>query len=266
MLLALWLAVDLAFPKQKDIRLEIHGKPDYQGPVYFLAPHENEHVANAYLTTRVQEQGGKFLILRQKGERNILLKYGEAELAVDPNRIFTRAGARSSLLKLNPQLENKPWLLYRACRRAVRLGRFITKHMGGMRPGSIIIAIHNNTDGYDDDGKGGVGTVSIERYRKKFEAGSGFIKDLHVGEGDEDDLFFITEQEDFRAMSEAGWHVLLQHPRVAWAEDQDDGSLSVFAEMKGLRYINIEAQRKPDHLEVQKQMIELVFDLVPMDQ
>ncbi len=264
MLLLLWLAMDLSFPKQKDIRLEIIKHPNYQGPVYFFAPHENEHVANEFLAQKVSEGQGTLLILRQKGERNISLHFRRKNVQVDPNRIFTAAGARASLLDLNPHLKGQPRLLRKACRRAVKLGRFICKQMGRLKKGTVVIAIHNNTDGYDDDGKGGVGTVSIHRYQHKFNAGARYIKELHVGEGDEDDLFFITEAEDFRTLSAAGWHVLLQHPQVAQLADEDDGSLSVFAEMRGLRYINIEAQRKEgdDHLEIQKRMIALVFEMV----
>ncbi len=255
----------LVFPVQEDIRLEAFESKDYTGRVMFFAPHENEHVVNAYLAAKVRVSRGRFLILRQNGERHISLHIGDQIYEVDPNRIFTPAGARASLLGLNPHLEQGNPDLGPAQARAIALGRFIfeqlkpKKQWGRKKP--IIVAIHNNTDGYDHDGKGGEGTVSIHRYASRLAGGARYIKRLHQGPGDEDDLFFINRAKDFRAMKRAGWNVVCQHPQVATLPDEDDGSLSVYAEMRKIRYINIEAQRKPgdDHLEVQKRMVDFVY-------
>jgi hypothetical protein len=60
----------------------------------------------------------------------------------------------------------------------------------------------------------------------------------------------------------------LQAPEVAKLADEDDGSLSVWAEMAGLRYFNVEAQRKgddgkgQDHLEIQKAMVRELYKLL----
>lgn len=261
--LMLLLSAELAFPQQKDISLEIHGEIKEGHATGFFAPHENEHVVNDYLANKIVAEKGIFLILRQRGERHIRLRLDKV-VEVDPNRIFTALGVRNSLLKLNPDLKEDSALYKAAHKRAVALGVFILDQMKLPTIGGNIIAIHNNTDGYDDDGKDGVGTISIKRYKKRFEAGARYIKDIHCGDGDEDDLFFITEPSDFEIMKKKGWNVVLQHPQVATIEEEDDGSLSVYAEKKGHRYINIEAQRKPgdDHLKIQKQMVDLVFELV----
>ena len=258
------MAATLPFPEQPDILLEAITSPGYRDKVVFFAPHENEYVVNDYLSRKILHLRGRFLILRQRGERNIALSIGQREIAVDPNRIFTRSGARKSLRRLNPDLDEESDLFREAWKKAVRLGGFILEQMGTVGGHTVIIAVHNNTDGYDGDGKGGEGTVSIKRYQKKLDQGAGYIKCIHRGKGDEDDLFFINKPKDFKAMKKAGWNVVLQHPRVARLEEEDDGSLSVYAEMIGARYINIEAQRKKgyDHLEVQKKMVDYVFDLV----
>lgn len=248
-----------SFPQQEDISLEIVSRSNNN--VYFLAPHENEHVVNQYLKEKLKTQAGTFIILRQRGDRHIFLKVKGQEYEIDPNRIFSEVGIRASLLKQNPELATNEKLLRKAMKRAKKLGLFILNQMPNA---SAIIAIHNNTDGYDNDGKSGVGTVSMHRYQKKLDAGAKYIKKLHFGDGDEDDLFFITEPKDFESMKKANWNVLLQHEQVATIPDEDDGSLSVYSEKKGIRYINIEAQRKEgdDHLQVQMKMVDYVYDLV----
>ncbi|CAM2010907.1 hypothetical protein [Acanthopleuribacter pedis] len=254
----------LPFPDQPDIYLERFQKPDRPTRVFFLAPHENEQVVNDYLAKKVLKEGGCFLILRQRGQRHLFLKVGDAEYEVDPNRIFTPVGAESSLRRENPGLKEQPALLAQAVARAVAVGDFIKSHMNDLRRGSIIIAVHNNTDGFDDDGKGGVGTVSMVRYQKKLDTGAGYILKLHHGTHDEDDLFFITKKRDFKKLRRLGYNLVLQHPRVAVDPDEDDGSLSVLSEKRGLRYLNIEAQRREgcDHLDVQQKMVDQVFRLV----
>jgi hypothetical protein len=249
------------FPQQPDIGLEEIVSPGYRGRVVWLSPHENENVVNDYLKEQIKKRGGRYLILRQNGERHIKLRFDDRAYEVDPNRIFTPAGARSSLTRLNDSLSEGDPALEEAVERAVALGRFIIERMGNPGRRHVIIAVHNNTDGYDNDGKNGVGTVSIERYRKRFEAGAGYILDINTGMGDEDDLFFITDRRDFRRMKKAAWPIVLQHPRVATDPNQDDGSLSVYAEMIGARYINVEAQREDDHLQIQKYMVDFVFNL-----
>jgi hypothetical protein len=254
----------LPFPKQPDIYLEIVEHPRFRKELYFFAPHENENVVNEYLKEQVLRRGGRFVILHQHGERNLQLKFGDKIYMVDPNRIFSKHGVVASLQGLNEGFTPQDKMFRKACQRALRIGKFIRKRLGRVRSGRTIIAIHNNTDGYDNDGKGGVGTLSIERYRKRFKSGALYIKDVHVGEDDEDDLFFVTDPRDFDNMKADGWNALLQHPQVAWIDDEDDGSLSVLSEKRGVRYINIEAQRKEgdNHLEVQKKMVDYVYDLL----
>lgn len=252
----------LPFPEQGDIWLEIHGHKVPPRRIYFLAPHQSEQVLNRYLSAKAKRKGVKFIILRQDGERHIKLNIQNRILEVDPNRIYTPRGAMASLLSLNPGLGDQPELAKQAHQRAVNLGIFIMEQMGGIQPGSVIVAIHNNTDGFDDDGKGGVGTISIVRYKKKQQDGAKYIKDVFHGKHDEDDLFFLTEPEDYAYLGKKGFNVILQHPQVADINDEDDGSLSVLAEKRDVRYFNIEAQRDPDHLQRQKKMLKALFKLL----
>lgn len=256
----------LEFPQQRDIQLDIYGPNQPGNKVFYFAPHQTEYVINDYLINQLPKRGGKFVVLRQSGLRYIFLRIDGRSLAVDPNRIFTPRGARSSIEKLNPKYLREPEVINKAVERANQLAVFIGEQLGGIKPGVVIIAIHNNTDGYDGDGKDGEGTVSIVRYSKKFGAEkANYIETLFTGKEDEDDLFFLTSPLDFRYFSERGFNVVLQHPQVATLESEDDGSLSVFCEMKGVRYINVEAQRDPDHKRAQKKMLKAVFELLNPD-
>ncbi|CAM2070650.1 hypothetical protein SCOR_35065 [Sulfidibacter corallicola] len=252
------------FPDQDDIRLQFFSSPGYDGKVFFFAPHENEKVVNDYLAEKVVRERGHLLILRQHGERHLTLTVNEGRYELDPNRMFTSAGAASSLLRLNEGLTREHPDFEPTMARALAIGHWVVGHMNDLKRGTVVVAIHNNTDGYDDDGKGGIGTVSMERYQKKLDKGAKYIAKLHHGTHDEDDLFFINRKRDFRKLRKWGYNIVLQHRQVATLPDEDDGSLSVFAEMKKVRYINIEAQRREgcDHLDVQKKMVDRVFRIV----
>lgn len=235
----------LAFPLQPDIGVEKFGEGP--APIVFFAPHENEYLVNDHLAQRLDRgDEGLFLIMRQRGKRHVYLSVDGQEILLDPNRMFTRAGVQSSLSSLNPEIEPTSPLFRKARSKAVALGRFVLSQLGLPRDGTMIIAIHNNTDGYDGDGKAGIGTISINRYIAKQVSGARYIADVYVGTGDEDDLFFVTSPDDFAMMSKDDWNVILQNPKVAVIPDEDDGSLSVYAEMYGMRYVNIEAQRASD--------------------
>ena len=263
-LLFLLFSQIIALPEQPDIRLEIIGQASNEATWAFFAPHENENVVNQYVIEQIQDKGGVFVILRQKGERLIRLNIEPFSVRMDPNRIFTEAGRRKNILKLNPSLRENPYVFHRAMRRSASLAKLILNALGGKDNAKTWVAIHNNTQGYRGDDKQGIGDISIHYYHKKLALDAGFLIAASPPQGDEDDLFFVTDQDDFNAMQQHGWNVVLQHPQVVSKASQDDGSLSVFAQKNGIRYINIEAERSTDnfgvnHLELQSQMVDFVF-------
>lgn len=265
--LLLLFSYALTFPQQSDIYLEVVGKADPKQNWAFFAPHENEFVANQYVAKQINQKGGVFIVVRQSGERLIKLKIDQAIVKVDPNRMFTNLGRISSIKKHNPNLDPQSNIFKKSLERTKHLSAFVLTAMGGESKAKTWVAIHNNTNGYDDDGKNGIGNVSIIRYQKKLKSGANYLIDVATSQRDEDDLYFVTDKKDFNAMKKNSWNVVLQHPQVAHLTDEDDGSLSVYAEMKGLRYINIEAERMnngvgKDHLPVQKQMVDFIFTLL----
>lgn len=108
------------------------------------------------------------------------------------------------------------------------------------KPGGLLIALHNNTNG----------NYSITSYE------SGSLKsdaaDLHRAAGqDSDNFFFVTTKKLFLRFKNAGFNVVLQARSV-----KDDGSLSVWAARKNFAYVNIEAQH--GHVSSQLKMLSYV--------
>ena len=290
----------LSFPQQNDIYLEVvdahidsmQVENEVSHQWVFFAPHENEFVANQYVAKLVQKKGGKFVVLRQRGSRYIALVFANKTLYIDPNRMFTEAGVRASLTKLNPKTVVDSELFIQAVARATLLGKFVVKQLGGVHLNTKAninktwVAIHNNTNGYEGDGKSGVGDVSIIRYQSKLDGGALYLIDTanyavvnHATHNkvntkfcDEDDLFFVTDRQDFKQMQKHHWNAVLQNPIVVIDPEEDDGSLSVYAQMHGVRYINVEAEREltlptgkifgENHLLIQQKMIDFTFELL----
>lgn len=261
------LSSALTFPQQSDIYLEVVGSNNDAKDWAFFAPHENENVANQYVAGQIIAKGGVFVVLRQNGERLITLEIDNKKVVVDPNRIFTEIGRFATIAKLNPNIAKQPTLVAKAEQRAKQLSEFVLETLSGKEPPNTIVAVHNNSNGYTGDNKHGIGNVSIIRYQSKLTAGAQYLIDVAKGQHDEDDLYFVTNTADFNQMKSSGWNAVLQNPEVAHIPEEDDGSLSVYAEMKGYRYINVEAERitdgfGEDHLDVQMKMVDFTFALL----
>jgi hypothetical protein len=260
----LLLSQIVAFSPQPNIKLEVIGQVTDKPNWSLFAPHENENVANEYVSQQIIERGGVFVILRQEGKRLLRLEIEPFEVKIDPNRIFTKNGRRKNIIRHNPKLRTNTYVFHRAMRLSAALAKLIVNTMGGTESSRSWVAIHNNTHGYLGDNKQGVGNISIVQYQQKLAKGAGFILAVSKKYGDEDDLFFVTERQDFNAMEQSGWNAVLQHPQVVTDPSEDYGSLSLFAQKSGIRYINIEAERSTsnfgeNHLDEQQQMLDYVF-------
>ncbi|MEP1444889.1 MAG: hypothetical protein ABJK37_02075 [Paraglaciecola sp.] len=254
----------VVFSPQPNIKLEVIGEVSDTPQWSFFAPHENENVANEYVSQQILERGGVFVILRQNGKRLLRLDVKPFEVKIDPNRIFTKKGRRNNIIKHNPNLRTNTYVFHRAMRLSADLAQFIVETMGGPNVSRTWVAMHNNTQGYLGDNHHGIGNISIVQYQQKLAKGAAFLKAVTALNGDEDDLFFVTQQQDFNAMEQSGWNAVLQHPQVVTDPSEDDGSLSVYAQKIGVRYINIEAERATghvgeNHLVEQQQMLDYVF-------
>jgi hypothetical protein len=264
-LIFLLLSQIIVFPAQPNIKLEVIGQASTSPNLAFFAPHENENVANDYVTQQILERSGVFVILRQYGKRLIRFDIEPFEVEIDPNRIFTEQGRRHNIIKHNPTLRTNTYVFHRAMRLSAGLAKLIVSNLGGTESSRTWLAIHNNTQGYSGDNKQGMGNISILQYQQKLANGATFIMAVTQQHGDEDDLFFVTEQQDFNALQQSGWNAVLQHPQVVKDPAEDDGSLSVYAQKLGIRYINIEAERSTNnfgenHLVEQQQMLDYILN------
>jgi len=270
--LAFALSQALVFPTQQDIYLEVVGKPSTSKTQIFYAPHESEFVSNEYVANKIKKLGGAFIIMRQQGTRNVTLHIKDKHnrnqnIYVDPNRLFTLAGISSSIRKLNHSLKNNSPLFKKALQRADKLGKFVLKQLNSPKKPVAWVALHNNTEGFAGDHHHGRGDVSINNYQSKLGKGQNFLIDVNIVDfHDEDNLFYVTQPVDFHIMRKYHWNVVLQNPIVTTDPNEDDGSLSVYAQMNQVRYINIEAERKDNNLgqdstNAQKEMVDFIYYL-----
>ena len=151
----------MSFSEQSNIKLEVIGQASNKPNWAFFAPHENENVANDYVTQQIIERGGVFVMLRQDGKRLLGFEVDPFEVKIDPNRIFTEQGRRNNIIKHNPKLRTNTYVFHRAMRLSAALAKLIVSTMGGKDPSRTWVAIHNNTHGYLGDNKQGIGNISI---------------------------------------------------------------------------------------------------------
>jgi hypothetical protein len=202
------------------------------GPLYFR-PHEDETTAHDAVLQVMAKRGGRFVELQSKGTRLIDFLIGRTAFRIDPNRIFTNAGTRKTL-EANGATSAAAINTVTA---------FAQRLLNEYLKDSLIIAVHNNTDGKP---------LSVNTY-----VGSNEVVDTFVNPArDEDDFFLCTQQAHFQALKARGFNVVLQNSSTV----VDDGSLSVYCGSKGIAYINVEAQR--GHLAEQVEMLNALGDIL----
>ena len=106
----------------------------------YLLIHGNEETARTVLTRHMEAHEGIAYVI-ESHSRNIPVESGQ----IDPNRMFSRAGAEASLAKLNPD-----WKPERLKAALALLDRGREKLVRDLLPppGGVTIALHNNSEGY----------------------------------------------------------------------------------------------------------------------
>lgn len=136
-------------------------------------------------------------------------------LQIDPNRLWSRAGALQSLQAQNPPNADRSKF-------EVAL-KFLDRHReAALRhlippPGSRLFALHNNRDYSVQDELAASDQTSIPQ------------PDLPRN------FFLCTNPKDFELLKQSPYNVVLQTK-----PDPDDGSFSRLAARRGFRYINLE--------------------------
>lgn len=205
--------------------------------VLFFNMHEDESTS-VVSAKPVLSQGGSFrlIALRHSGKRNLVFTRKGITYAVDPNRIYTKEGA-----KITVERNSEKFSPY-AVRKALKFSGKVRKKF--VDKADYIVALHNNTpDNYSVLGylPGGPDVPDVE--------------DIYVNDTNDHDDFFYTTDKDFHEFAKSrGFNTVLQKPGLV----RDDGSLSVYCGVKGKLYINIEAEH--GHVEMQQKMTEVVVE------
>jgi hypothetical protein len=180
-------------------------------PRRYLFIHGDEDTARDILSTYMNDHDGIGYLVTGK-ERDVVIEGAK----IDPNRMFSRAGAEKSLRAENPGMDAGKingvldWLDHHR----EQLLRHLTPGKG-----SRLVALHNNRD-----------------YSVKDEVAASDQTSLRQPDRPEN-FFLCTSVADFNVLKQSPYNVVLQSK-----PDPDDGSLSRLAARRGFRYMNLECK------------------------
>ncbi len=193
----------------------------------YLHIHGNETTAREVLREHIRKyRGTAFFVVSDA--RNVPVEGG---CLIDPNRMFSRLGAEKSVRRVNRGIENA---VVERCLAA--LDRDRARFVEAIAPpkGGVLIALHNNAEGYSVHAEVDISDrVALNDKEHPHE------------------FFLATNEEDFAAISRGRYNAVLQK-----TIRNEDGSFSVLAAGRGIRYVNIEAAL--GNLDVQRQMLEFL--------
>jgi hypothetical protein len=177
----------------------------------YLLIHGDEETARSVILAHIKANEGIAFVAEYR-TRNVPLESGQ----IDPNRMFSRAGAEANLQRLNPD-----WTPDRLQAALAVLDRGREHFLHELLPpkGGLLVAVHNNSDGYSVKDEEPISD------RKSIREPS----NPHA-------FYLCTDPGDFAKLAASGYNVVLQQhaPKV------DDGSLSRLAAARGIRYVNVE--------------------------
>lgn len=180
---------------------------------HYLLIHGDEETARQVLTRFMEtHEGTAFLI--ETNTRNVPIDKGE----IDPNRMFSRAGAEANLKRLNAE-----WTPDRFQTALAILDRGREHLVRALLPPpkGLLVALHNNSDEYSVNDEVPISdSVSLREPANP-----------HA-------FFLCTNPGDFSALAKSPYNVVLQQKKP----EDDDGSLSRLAARRGVRYVNLEVR------------------------
>ncbi|MCU1238028.1 MAG: hypothetical protein JWP63_5995 [Candidatus Solibacter sp.] len=198
----------------------------------YLRIHGNEETARLVLERHMELHEGIAYIIESQ-VRNTQVD----GLKLDPNRMFSRIGAEASLKNLNR--DAPPDQMRRALHTLdagrEHLVRALTPPRGG-----LLIAVHNNSEGYSVNSEVPISDQTSLRQPAQPHA-----------------FLLCTDPADFEVLKSSPYNVVLQQQ----GPKQDDGSFSRLAAARGIRYVNLEV-----HLgerERQREMLDWVESKLP---
>lgn len=212
-----------------------HGDKAVDG-VLFLNVHEDEVTSIEALKAYAKQHTIHFFYLMHEGTRRVKFELDGKEYNVDPNRIFTKKGRKRTL---------KDGGRYRKKARKVAK-HLATQILNRVVANQVIVAVHNNTDV----------NYSIKSYLPNGDEAKNTAQ-VYVNDAmDADDFIYTTDKAFFEAFKGRGVNVILQDNEGY----VNDGSLSVYCGINGMRYINIETQK--GHFDAQMRLIGMVMEII----
>ena len=197
----------------------------------FIWIHGDEKTAAILLKRHLKDNyGTAFLIENNKREVYI------NDYMVDPNRIFSKAGVEKNLIKFNGNISKT------AIDKMVNLiANDKEKFFDRITPPNrgLLIALHNNLHAYTIEDEIPLSTeISLKNNEHPHHH----------------NFFICTNRDDYNLLSKSPYNVVLQETDP----EEDNGSLSWFANRKGVRFINIETRL--GHLSTQTKMLQYIED------
>jgi len=193
----------------------------------YLFIHGDEPAAREVLSSYMYDHDGIAYLVTGM-ERDVTIE----GLKIDPNRLFSRAGAEVSLKAENPNADPAKVIdaLNFLDREREKLLRALTPP-----PGGRLLALHNNRDYSVKDEI----ARSTETSLKQMDRSGDFI--------------LCTDPKDYAVLKGSPFNVVLQA-----SPDPDDGSLSRLAARRGFRYFNVECS--VDDYEAQQELLRWIDD------
>ena len=197
----------------------------------FIWVHGDEKTAAILLKRHLKDNYGTAFLI-ENSEREVFIN----GYVMDPNRIFSKAGAEKNLIKFNGKISKT------AVDKTVDLiandkENFFDKIIPPN--GGLLIALHNNLRDYSIDKEIPFSTeVSLKNSEHPHHH----------------NFFICTNRDDYNLLSKSPYNVVLQDIQPK----KDNGSLSWFIARKGVRFINIETRL--GYLSIQTKMLQYIED------
>lgn len=244
---------------EDSVQLKIFSRPGFNR--VYAHVHENEEAALAAGKRMLQESGGKLITLRHSftgpTNRNIRFRMNQTMYEFDPNRIYTQ---QDSVLESGIRIVKGKGKVTSEVRSAVR--RLADSVWAEVQPYPLIVAIHNNRNSppmvknlWFFWCQTIAESFNITSYVMRSDYASDSNKscdDIYINPRiNNSEFFIVTQRDDFLDFFTKRYNVVLQNPNPV-----DDGSMSVYATSKQIRYINAEA--KMGRVEEQLSMLRLI--------
>ena len=185
----------------------------------FLNLHENENTSVVAARSFLYTNGGSLTkFVKKTPSRYVTFVIGKTTYTVDPNRMFTDEGIKASL-QTNGMYSDE-------AAAAVKNLADEVLSIYGFSEQPVVLALHNNGDGYGAD---------------SYLPGGPYANDAEevfiVPGSNPSDFFYVVDPNLYEAIAQMEYNVVLQNNDTV----TNDGSLSYYCGLMGMKYINFEA-------------------------